>query len=153
MFQNLGMNKPQLIDYAEKYHINPLLNHGEKGILTAIFKALQEIGKEMVDWVMEVRWQNLERGGLLWNFKQPGFNGFVSDTPALPPLEIQPLALMDVDSGAFIEDKTDRMVEDIDETGLHMVLHPKESHFTQRYPGFDAFKAQPLTNNGYVEDY
>jgi hypothetical protein len=153
MYHNLGLIKPRLVEYAEQYQINPLLNQGSKEVLTSIFKALQGLGRELVDWMMEARWLSFEmEGGSLWNFNQPGINAFVSDARVLMPAVAEPPVLMDVDPVTTIEGEADRMAEDSEEGGLQMVLHPTESRFVQRYPGFDVFKGQTLIDNGYVEE-
>jgi hypothetical protein len=59
---------------------------------------------------------------------------------------------MDVDPITVKEEDTDAMAEDVDEMGLHMVLHLTESRFAQRYPGFDVFKGETMIENGYIEE-
>ncbi|KAJ2916731.1 hypothetical protein MD484_g3708, partial [Candolleomyces efflorescens] len=145
MYENLGMKKPRLIEYAERYRINPLLNQGDKEVLTAIFKALQDAGKEMVDWMMEARWQSFELGGnSLWNFNQPRFNGLSLHGPGAVTTSNDVPALMDVD---LIEGGENEGME-----GLQMVLHLTESRFAQHYPSFNVFEGAAMVGNGYIEN-
>ncbi|KAJ2923544.1 hypothetical protein H1R20_g13550, partial [Candolleomyces eurysporus] len=72
MYKNLGMNKPRLATLLERANINPLLNIGDKGQLTRLFRGFQQLGREAIDWIVEARWRSLLLGERsLWNWEDP----------------------------------------------------------------------------------
>jgi hypothetical protein len=54
MYQNLGMDRPRLAMLLESVSINPLKNIGDHDTLQQLYKGLQQLGREAVDWILEV---------------------------------------------------------------------------------------------------
>ncbi|RXW12197.1 hypothetical protein EST38_g13656 [Candolleomyces aberdarensis] len=72
LFENLGMEKPRLAVLLEQANINPLLNIGNRRQLTQLFRGLQQLGREAIDWIIEARWRSLLLGKRsLWDWEDP----------------------------------------------------------------------------------
>jgi hypothetical protein len=175
MFQNLGMEKPCLALLLENTSINPLLNISGKDQLRRMFKGLQQLGREAIDWIVEARWRSLLLGERsLWDWEDPRILprlAPISGDPCLMALPCPPSPTSSVSD----ESNTNATVyttlpnsptaflpftlhplasvtgpqEDVDLL-LQVVLHPTASHFAQRHPGTNVFGGQTLANNRYV---
>ncbi|RXW11657.1 hypothetical protein EST38_g14199 [Candolleomyces aberdarensis] len=173
MFKNLGMEKPRLALLLENTNINPLLNIGEKDRLKRMFRGLQQLGREAIDWIVEARWRSLLLGDRsLWNWEDP------RQFPRLAHIVQDPrlLALPAPASSTPSENGSDTNAtvyttppnsptlafsthlfenipgpqEDVDLL-LQIVLHPTASRYAMKFPDTNVFDGRTLVNNGYVD--
>ncbi|RXW19084.1 hypothetical protein EST38_g6780 [Candolleomyces aberdarensis] len=178
MFKNLGMEKPRLALLLERANINPLLNIGDKGQLKRMFRGLQQLGREAVDWIIEARWRSLLLGERsMWDWEDPRI------LPTLFPVIRDPRLLNSIQVASPPGPDNDNSDSETtatqgtttppnsptlpfsipattatypgpqDDVGLLMqvVLHPTASRYALRHPGADFFGGSLLVNRGYVD--
>ncbi|KAJ2925838.1 hypothetical protein H1R20_g11252, partial [Candolleomyces eurysporus] len=181
LFKSLGMKKPRLVTLFERTNINPLLNIGDRDILTRLFRGLQQIGREAIDWIVEAKWRSQLMGNhSRWDWEDPrtlrplgswiDSSRLVAGTPYNSPAPASPSTTAYSSSAnsttalppssptsAFLPfsaggESQHGNAEDDVELLLQVVLHPTASRYALRYPLIDVFDGNPHINNGYVEE-
>lgn len=131
-----------ITQFKPLFELNPDLER-----LHAMFYALQEIGREAVDWIATASERSTRFGPRTsWCFDM----AFTRPKFVAPPADPRPrpsrskYALLFKNKLLINNHRSDNCTT--------MVLHPTLSSYVKAYPNYDAFSGAVLIDNGYVAD-
>ena len=162
-FDRINMRRPDILTIQDQVFLNPLCGYTTRENLTAWYRDFQTIGRLTVQWIQTAQRQTLQVGpGTGWNWENHHGNPRL-EYPERRLITSENLERDDEDrvsdttsegssDGSEIGNNGNIVMGNPGDKGKRVVLHPVESAYATRYPGFDAFDGQPLTNNGYVDD-
>ncbi|KAF6743982.1 hypothetical protein DFP72DRAFT_858134 [Ephemerocybe angulata] len=102
-FVEIGMERPALLNPANRFSINPLHGFGTYDALTELFKRQQRWGLEMAQWMLDAREaaRALGPGGCSWQWDRVHVAHFTSNTAPAPAPQAE---IIEISSGSEVSD-------------------------------------------------